>query len=183
MKPKVLIFDKHYIVKNIFHICKEPVSINKVNIKKIVLSKKDLYSNKGALKYFIGYDDLEIDIILLYIILPQMNICVKYFKDNKHINLLVNDKNILQNYNEIWNKKVYLKNSDSEPVYNDKYIKTKISSNNISFYSNKMPKENECYTFLSVILLDSIINVHKKYYPQIFLEVLTFLAKNKKNDK
>ena len=39
-----------------------------------------------------------------------MNTCVKYFKDNKHMNLLVNDKKILQKYNEIGIKlKIYLK--------------------------------------------------------------------------
>ena len=32
-----------------------------------------------------------------------------------------------------------------------------------------MPKENGCYTCLSVILLDSIfVNSHKEYYPKIF---------------
>ena len=30
--------------------------------------------------------------------------------------------------------------------------------------------KNECYTCLFVILLDSVVNVDKKYYPQIFLE-------------
>ena len=39
-----------------------------------------------------------------------MNTCVKYFKDNKHMNLLVNDKKTLQKYNEIGIKlKIYLK--------------------------------------------------------------------------
>ena len=133
MKPEVLIFDKHCIVKNIFHRCKELIK----------------------------------------------NTFVKYFKGNEHIKLLVNDKKILQKHNEIWNKITSnLKKIDSEPVYNDKYVKTKISLNSISFYSNKMPKENEWYTLLSVILLDSIINVDKKY-PQIFLEEFKYLVKNK----
>ena len=46
-----------------------------------------------------------------------------------------------------------------------------IRSSNIRFYSNKMPKENECYTFLSVILLDSIINVDKKLSTNIFRRI------------
>ena len=34
-----------------------------------------------------------------------------------------------------------------------------------------MPKENERYTCLSVILLDSVFsNSHEEYYPQIFLK-------------
>ena len=34
MKPKVLNFDKHYIVKNTFHRCKKPININGIDIKK-----------------------------------------------------------------------------------------------------------------------------------------------------
>lgn len=103
MKPKVLIFNKHYIAKNIFHRCKEPVTINKADIKNS-LSKNYLYGNKGAFKYFIGFDDYKNDIIPLYIMLPQVKTCVKYFKNDKHMNLLVNDKEILQTYDEIWDK-------------------------------------------------------------------------------
>ena len=70
----------------------------------------DLCDNKGTFKYFIVYDDYRIGIIPLCIMLSQMNTCVKYFKDNKHMNLLVNDKKILQKYNEIGIKlKIYLK--------------------------------------------------------------------------
>ena len=49
-------------------------------------------------------------------------------------------------------------------MYNDKYIKTKISLTTY-FHNNKMPRENLRYTCLSVILLDSIINVDTEYYP------------------
>ena len=48
MKPKVLIFDKHCIVKNIFRRCKKQININDIDIKRIVLFKKDSYGNKGA---------------------------------------------------------------------------------------------------------------------------------------
>ena len=70
----------------------------------------DLCDNKGTFKYFIGYDNYRIGITPLCIMLSQMNTCVKYFKDNKHMNLLVNDKKTLQKYNEIGIKlKIYLK--------------------------------------------------------------------------
>ena len=37
--------------------------------------------------------------------LPQMNSYAKYFdKNNKHINLLVNDKEILKKHSQIWDK-------------------------------------------------------------------------------
>ena len=61
---------------------------------------------------------------------------------------------------------------DSEPVYGDngKYIKTKIKSYgdkvNTHFQGKKIPRENASYKCLSLIMLDSVIRVSKKYYPQ-----------------
>ena len=58
-----------------------------------------------------------------------MNAYTKYFhKNNKYINLLVSDKKILEKYSKIWYKikSLIKKELNSEPVYNDKYIKTKI---------------------------------------------------------
>ena len=77
------------------------------------------------------------------------------------------------------------KGSDSEPVYNDKYIKTKIRIYNNRVYTNfqysKIPKVNEYCTCLSVILLDSIFaNSDKEHYPQIFLEECKCAIKKKK---
>ena len=44
------------------------------------------------------------------------------------MNLLVHDKKLSTNYNEIWDKisNLFKKEFDTEPVYNDKYVKTKI---------------------------------------------------------
>ena len=58
-----------------------------------------------------------------------MNAYGKCFdKNNKYINLLVNDKEILKKYSEIWNKikSLIKKEFNSEPVYNNQYIKKKI---------------------------------------------------------
>ena len=117
-----------------------------------------------------------------------MNAYAKYFdKDNKYINLLVNDKEILIKYSEIWDKikSLIKKEFNGEPVYNDKYIKTKIKIYNnrvyTNFQHNKIPKHNEYCACLSVILLDSIfVNSDKEYYPQIFLEECKYAIKNKK---
>ena len=60
---------------------------------------------------------------------------------------LIQDDELLEKYNEIWEK---VKNSinkkfDSEPVYNEKYVKAKIKSYNgeiiSNFHSNKILKE------------------------------------------
>ena len=82
----------------------------------------------------------------------------KYFdKNSKCINLLVNDKKILEEYFEIWNKikSLIKKEFNSEPVYNDKYIQIKIKIYNDKVYANfqhnKMRKDNEYCACLSVI--------------------------------
>ena len=73
---------------------------------------------------------------------------------------------------------------DSEPVYgdNDKCIKTKIKlygdKINTNFQSKKIPKE--IIKRLSLIILDSVIRVNRKYYPQRLLEECKYeIEKNK----
>ena len=95
---------------------------------------------------------------------------------------LVYDQEVLNKCNKIWDKikDSFGKRLDSEPVYNDKYIKTKISLYSINFYDNKMLIEKKRYICLFVILLDSIFaNLHKEYYSQIFLKECKYTVKNK----
>ena len=95
---------------------------------------------------------------------------------------LVYDQEVLNKYNKIWDKikDSFGKRLDSEPMYNDKYIKTKISLYSINFYDNKMLIEKKRYICLFVILLDSIFaNLHKEYYSQIFLKECKYTVKNK----
>ena len=75
---------------------------------------------------------------------------------------------------------------DSEPVYGDKdkYIKTKIKMHedrvNTNFQSKKVPKENASYKCLSLIVLDSVIRVDKKYCPRTFLEECKYVIRKNK---
>ena len=81
---------------------------------------------------------------------------------------------------------------DSEPVYgdNDKYIKAKIKSYedkaNLNFQGKKFPsplqKKNALYKCFSLIMLDSVIRVSKKYYPQTLLEESEYEIKKTKID-
>ena len=184
-----MIFGKQFINKNPFHKNKRPISTDKVDIRRKVLSKKYLYAKKGSFKYFIEYiSETSAFPIPLCIKFPQMDGYFKYFDSNdNYLNLLVHDKEFLKKYNVIWDKiSNLLKNEfDSEPVYNDKYIKTKIKTcnNRIStiFHGNKIPEDNdnECYFCLSVISIDSIVNVGEKYYPQIFFEECKHAVKKK----
>ena len=70
----------------------------------------------------------------------------KDFDETKYIYFLIKDDELLEQYNEIWEK---LKNSlkkelGSNPVYNEKYLKAKIKSYNgkinANFHNNKIPK-------------------------------------------
>ena len=70
------------------------------------------------------------------------------FDETKNISFLIKDDELLKKkYNEIWEKVKYSLNKEfnSEPVYNQKYLKAKIKSYNIkinrNFHSNKIPKE------------------------------------------
>ena len=100
----------------------------------------------------------------------------------------VNDDRLLKRYTKIWGKNSSLMNIefDSEPVYgdNDKYIKTKIKSYgdkvNTNFQGKKVPKENASYKCLSLIIVDSVIRINKKYYPQTLLEECKDEIKNNK---
>ena len=95
-------------------------------------------------------------------------------------------KKILEKYNKIWNKikSLFKKECNSKPVYNDKYIETeiKIYDNRVyTKFSNNIPKDNEYWACLFVILLDSIfVNSDKEYYPQIFLEECKYMIKDRK---
>ena len=52
---------------------------------------------------------------------------------------------------------------------------------NTNFQGKKMPKENASYDWLSLITLDSVIRVNKKYYPQTLLQECKYITrKNKK---
>ena len=54
-EQKALIFGERYINKNVFHKNKKIISIDKVDIKRIVLSEKGSYDKKCSFKYSIGY--------------------------------------------------------------------------------------------------------------------------------
>ena len=72
------------------------------------------------------------------------------------------------NYNKIWD---VIKNNlnikfQSEPVYEYKYLKTKVKEFNdeikTNFLNNGMPKENIHYSCIVCITIDSVISLIKK---------------------
>ena len=75
---------------------------------------------------------------------------------------------------------------DSEPVYGDvdKYIQTKIKMYgeivNTNFQTQKVPKENASCKCISLIMLDSVFRVNKKYYLQTLLEECKYVIRKNK---
>ena len=163
---------------------KKLFNIHDLDVNKTLVSKKESYGTKNSLKYFIGYNDDDI-IRPLCIKLPQMIGYVKHFDSNRAMSFKVNDNKLLKKYNKIWGKISNLMNIkfDSDPVYgdNDKYIKAKIKMYedrvHTNFQGKKVPKENALYKCLSLIMLDSVIRVSIKYYPQTLLEECKYVTR------
>ena len=188
MSGKSIHFEDKKINKSNFYKNKKLFNIHDLDVNKILVSKKDSYGTKNPLKYFIGYNDDGI-IRPLCIKLPQMIGYVKHFDCNKTMSFKVDDNKLLKKYNKIWKKVVHLMNIvefDSDPVYgdNDKYIKAKIKmcedKVNTNFQGKKVPKEYASYKCLSLTMLDSVIRVNKKYYPQTLLEEYKYVIRKNK---
>ena len=100
---------------------------------------------KKGFKYFICYKDAK-KIKPSCIFLPKMTEYRKDFDETKYIYFLIKDDELLEQYNEIWEKlKNRLKKElGSNPIYNEKYLKAKIKSYNgkinANFHNNKIPK-------------------------------------------
>ena len=69
---------------------------------------------------------------------------------------------------------------------NDKYIKTKIKiyadSIITNFRNKKMPREKQQCKRLSIIMIDSVIEANKKYYPQTLLEECKYVQEKIKTE-
>ena len=103
MSEKTLNFDNINVNKKEFHKFKQSVDLDLINVDQIVVSDKFKHSNDGF-KYFIGYKEGEI-VKPLCIILPQMTGYIKYFENGgKNMSFIIKDDNVLDKYNEIWDK-------------------------------------------------------------------------------
>ena len=131
MGGKVIDFkDKKKKKKDLYN-NKNQFKIKDIDINKILVSEPESYGNKNAKTYIIGYSNDVIRPIRIF--LSQMIGYVKCFDDNKTMSFLADDtKEFSKEYIKVWEKIRDLigKKLYSEPVYGDKYIKTKIKSYN-----------------------------------------------------
>ena len=182
MSAKRIIFQDKKINKSNFYKNKKLFNLLDLDINNILVSKKESYGTKNSPKYFTGYNDDDI-IKPLCIKLSQMIGYVKHFDSNKTMYFKAADNKLL-----ILEKICNLMNIefDSEPAYGDgdKYIKTKIKMFedivNTNFQGKKVPKENASYKCLSLIMLDSVIRVNKKYYPKTVLKECKYVIRKNK---
>ena len=201
MSGKNINFEDKKIKKRDFYKSKKASQIDDIDVNKISVPKEEAYGTNRPFKYFIGYNDKDDirplcitlpndkdDIRPLCITLPQMIGYVKFFESNKAMSFKVSDNKLLKKYTQIWKKVRNILNIklDSEPVYgdNDKYIEPEIKiydgNVNTNFQGKKLPKENASYQCLSLIMLDSIVKVKKKCYPQTLLEECKYEIKKTK---
>ena len=104
------------------------------------------------------------------------------------MSLRVDDSKLFKRYCKIWKTIKGLLGTEfySDPVYGDtdSYIKTKIkmydNTVNTNFQGKEVPKVDASSKCLSLIMLDSVVKVGKKYYPQVFLEECKYVKRKNK---
>ena len=182
MTRKTLSFNNIRVNKKRFHMSKKSIDLMSVNVDRIVISDK-LKLNNAVYKYFIGYQRGEI-VKPLCIILPQMNGYIKYFEHGgTNMSFLIKDDEVWEKYKQIWDlikNKLTIK-FHSKPVYDKKYLKTKVSEYDgaikTNFLGNDAPKENMHYTCIACITTNSVMKMDKKYFPQTCLEECEYKIK------
>ena len=105
-----------------------------------------------------------------------------YDGEIKWIYFLIEDDELLEKYNTIWDKITaeIKKEFDSEVVCNKNFLKTKIrfhADEVTDIYDEKISKVDNNHTSLAVIILDSALKKDKSYYPQVFSEELKYIEK------
>ena len=96
---------------------------------------------------------------------------------------MVIDEDVLDKYNEIWDK---IKNRlnfkfHSKPVYDKTYIKAKVREFNdvikTNFLGDEVPKEKMHYTCIACITIDFVMRMEKKNHSQVYLEECKYRIK------
>ena len=109
---------------------------------------------------------------------------IKYFDNGrKNMSFKIEDERVYLKYTKIWNKFKKLQGIKfhSQPIYDDKYIKTKVktfsSMINTFFLGRRIPRERNHYIYIPAICIHFVLNVDKKNYPQVYLEQCKYKIK------
>ena len=97
----------------------------------------------------------------------------------------IDDEKLLEKYKTVWTKIEDLKNIilNSLPVYDDRYIKTKIRTLDdrvcTNFRGLKVLEDDKEWQSFCVISIDSLLVYDKKYYLQVYLDNFAYKTVNK----
>ena len=161
MSEKTINFRDKNIYKKGFYNNKKQFNVKDIDINKILISKPESFDKSNVKKYIIGYNDNTIRPLQLF--LPKMTGYLNIFEDgNRKMSFLTDNNEFLERYTKIWEKISDLINKKigSGPVYNNKYINTKIRSYNndiktnfhdIDNKNNKLPQKNKPCRCMSLI--------------------------------
>ena len=160
MSLRKIKFGDKEIYKTNFYSSKQAISLDSVDLNKIVVSKK-WNINDTTYKYVCGY--LNNDTIQpLCVILPQMDGYIKYFDNGgKNMSFVTDDDKIYKKYNEIW-----------------EVVKKHLTFNNNN--NNSIPIEKNHYICIPAIDIDSVLKIDKRTYPQAYLEQCKYKLKKRK---
>ena len=186
MSLRKINFGNKEVNKKEFYSSKRAISLDSVNLNKIVVSKK-WKINDTTYKHICGY--LNNDTIQpLCVILPQMDGYIKYFDDGgKNMSFVTDDEKIYERYNKIWEVvRNFLKiDFTVDPVRDDIYFVAKLKIfnkiNRTTFNNNSyIPMERNHYICIPVIDIDSVLKIDKIAYPQAYLEQCKYKLKKRK---
>ena len=162
LKPSDIVDNK----KNCYA-SKQAIPLNSINTNNMAVSYR-INCNDDAFKYFIGYLHDDDVIRPLCIILSQMSGYIKYFDNGgKNMSFKIEDESVYLKYTEIWNKIKDILNAKfhSQPIYDDKYIKTKVKTcNNMIntlFSGHEISRERIHYVCIAEICIDSVLSADK----------------------
>ena len=186
MSLRKIKFGNQEVNKKEFYLSKQAISLDSVDLNKIVVSKK-WKINDTAYKHICGY--LNNDTIQpLCVILPQMDGYIKYFDDGgKNVSFVTDDEKTYKKYNEIWEVVKNLLKIDFtvNTVRDDIYLVAKLKIfnkvNRTTFNNNNyIPMERNHYICILVIDIDSVLKIDKRAYPQAYLEQCKYKLKKRK---
>ena len=174
------------MIKKKFYSSKQAVSLDSVDLDKIVVSNK-WKINETTYKYLFGY--LNHDVIQpLRVILPQMHGYIKYFDDGgKNMTFVTDNEKVYDKYNEIWEviRKLLKVKFAVNSVRDDKFLVAKLKIfnkiNRATFNDDNIPKERSHYICIPPIDIDSVLKIdNKRVYPQAYLEQCKHKLKKRK---
>ena len=172
MSLRKIKFGNKEVNKKEFYSSKQAISLDSVDLNKIVVSKK-WKINDTTYKYICG--SLNNDTIQpLCVILPQMDGYIKYFDDSgRNISFVTDDEKTYKKYNEIWEvvrnllKIDFTVNTVRDGIYLVAKLKIFNKINRATFNNNNyIPMERNHYICIPVTDIDSVLKLDERAYPQ-----------------